>query len=109
MSSRPPSPTTINDISNNHLDLSFNAPKIVNFTKNQVLDSSGVEIVNQQGTTQDGSFVINTTFTTVNPQDYDVNISEKTAEQKQRARLGPFAVLHETTYLFLERFFALFT
>lgn len=72
--------TVINDSSDNCIDISFNIPQIVNFTLNQVLDTSGVEIVNKRGTTVDGTFVVNTTFTTLHPENYNVDICENLVE-----------------------------
>jgi hypothetical protein len=62
------------------VDVSFNVPVIVNLTKNQVIDSSGYEIVNKQGQDRTGSEVTYTTFNTTHPELYDPIIEEQLVE-----------------------------
>jgi len=72
---------TSNSISGQNLtgtlaDLSgFQVPPIVNFTLNETLDASGTRVVNQQGTSADGTGVTHTTFETLPSFVEDVDIS----------------------------------
>jgi len=59
-----------NELSNNPL------PPIVSFTQNETINDTGLEIVNTQGQTADGSIISHTTFNTTHPELYDPIITE---------------------------------
>ena len=52
-----------------------NIPVIVNYTLNEIINQTGLEIKNQQGTSSDGTEITKTIFNTTNPND-NLQISE---------------------------------
>jgi hypothetical protein len=78
------------DASNNETTVVYNsdinydasATTITNYTLNQTIDSSGMEIVNQQGQTSDGTEVTHTTLNTTDPSN-QLQITEDLTEVVQ--------------------------
>ena len=84
--------SSIDDIYNgNVIDISLNVPNIINFAVDQTLNEPGLQIVNQQGTTIDNNYVINTRFNTTDPSlcDIDIRVDLLEVTQKYDDELDP--------------------
>jgi hypothetical protein len=53
---------------------------IIQYTQHQIIDASGLEIVNDQGTDICGNVISHTTFTSTEPDKYDPNINQNFVE-----------------------------